>query len=254
MRVVSYNILDGGEGRADPLGEVIEAGRPDIVGLVEADDITVIERNAKRLKMDFVVGKGTNHSVALLTKWTIVESVNHALLTQGFEACLLEATIRDPNGVDWPIGVVHLHARAGEYDEQIREGQLQTVLRAFARHRELKSPHLLIGDFNSNAPSQHIDLPNAHPRTRDAAEANGGHIPRRVVEKLLAAGYVDTLHTYDPHLADRTGSFTTQHPQQRIDYIFAYGVSHDRIVSAWIEQDRLAKFASDHFPIGVELK
>ena len=34
MRLVSYNILDGGEGRADPLAEVIEAQRPDVIGLV----------------------------------------------------------------------------------------------------------------------------------------------------------------------------------------------------------------------------
>ena len=31
MRVVSYNILDGGEGRADPLAEVLIARRPDVV-------------------------------------------------------------------------------------------------------------------------------------------------------------------------------------------------------------------------------
>ena len=34
MRIVSYNILDGGEGRADPLAEVIEAQRPEVVALV----------------------------------------------------------------------------------------------------------------------------------------------------------------------------------------------------------------------------
>jgi endonuclease/exonuclease/phosphatase family metal-dependent hydrolase len=27
----------------------------------------------------------------------------------------------------------------------------------------------------------------------------------------------------------------------------------NRIKSAWIEQDRLAKYASDHFPVGVEI-
>ena len=36
MRICSYNILDGGEGRADPLAEVILAQRPDIVAIVEA--------------------------------------------------------------------------------------------------------------------------------------------------------------------------------------------------------------------------
>ena len=38
MRIVSYNILDGGVGRADPIAEVLLAQRPDVVGLVEADE------------------------------------------------------------------------------------------------------------------------------------------------------------------------------------------------------------------------
>ena len=58
MRIVSYNILDGGEGRADPLAEVIEAQRPDVVALVEATDLTVIERIARRLGFDYVHAPG----------------------------------------------------------------------------------------------------------------------------------------------------------------------------------------------------
>ena len=49
MRIVSYNIL-GGEGRADPLAEVIEAQRADIVGIVEADFLPAIERMATQLR------------------------------------------------------------------------------------------------------------------------------------------------------------------------------------------------------------
>ena len=44
MKLVSYNILDGGEGRADPLAEVIESQSPDIVVLIEADNPDVLER------------------------------------------------------------------------------------------------------------------------------------------------------------------------------------------------------------------
>lgn len=254
MRLVSYNILDGGEGRADPLGEVIEAAQPDLVTLIEADDAAVIERIARRLKMDFVVGKGKKHSVALLSKWTILESINHAALNDGFTACLLEATVQPPTGDALPLGLVHLHAHAAEADERTRETQLQILLNAFARHRQSNTPHLLCGDFNSNAPTQRIDFAQAHLTTRDEAKANGGDVPRRVVAAIEAAGYVDTLRAFDAAYADAHGSFTTQHPQQRVDYIFGFNVPRQRIASAWIEYDRLAKYASDHFPIGVELR
>ena len=58
MRIVSYNILDGGEGRADPLAEVILAQRPDIVALLEADDPAVLEHIAQRARMDFIHARG----------------------------------------------------------------------------------------------------------------------------------------------------------------------------------------------------
>ena len=35
MRLVSYNILDGGTGRADKLADVIAAQRADLVALIE---------------------------------------------------------------------------------------------------------------------------------------------------------------------------------------------------------------------------
>ena len=49
-------------------------------------------------------------------------------------------------------------------------------------------------------------------------------------------------------------SFNTQHPGQRVDYIFTHGVDAKAVRSAWIETDRLAKYASDHFPIGAEIE
>src|SRR5438128_2275762 len=109
MRLVSYNILDGGEGRADPLAEVIQAQNPDIVALVEAIDLTVLERIARRLGMDYVQAPGSDGASALLSRWTIRDSVNHSLLRPGLTKSVLEATVLAPAGSAWPMGVVHLH-------------------------------------------------------------------------------------------------------------------------------------------------
>ena len=251
--MVSYNILDGGIGRADPLAEIIESQRPDIVALVEADDADVVERIAKRLDMDSIAAQGAKHAVALLSRWPIVESINHAILRADGPPCLLEATVREPGGSEWIIGVLHLSARAFEADEQTRERELAVLLELFEPHRQAGRPHLLAGDFNANSPIQRIDPEKTKPTTREAWHANGGQIPRRVIQKLLDVGYIDTLAATHPKLAASTGTFTTQFPGQRIDYVFAHGIDPSRIKAAWIEQDRLAKYASDHFPIGVEL-
>jgi endonuclease/exonuclease/phosphatase family metal-dependent hydrolase len=112
MRIVSYNIYNGGEGRADPLAEVILAQRPDVVALVEADDPATTQRIARRLKMDFIEAPGRKHTSALLSRFPITETINHGL-NQSF----LEAMVLDDGGVEWPIGVLHLPAGATEADE-----------------------------------------------------------------------------------------------------------------------------------------
>jgi endonuclease/exonuclease/phosphatase family metal-dependent hydrolase len=254
MRLVTYNILDGGEGRADPLAEVIESQNPDVVALVEATDPTVIERIANRLKMDHIQAVGVSQASALLTRWTIRESINHALLRKGLSKSLLEATVVDPAGREWIFSVVHLHAHATDADEQARERELDVVLDVFKRYRSAATPHVLTGDFNANSPVQQIDPQKLKPSSKAAWDTNGGQIPRRVIQKLLDAGYVDTLATAHPDIAAKTGTFSTQFPGQRVDYIFVHGIDPSRIQDAWIERDRLAKYASDHFPVGAEIK
>jgi len=255
MRVVSYNILTGGEGRADPLIEVLLAQRADVVGLVEAEDPTVLERIGRRTGMDYVqaVGKEGGAS-ALLSRFPIRDSINHALLRNGLSKSFLQASVTDPAGIVWNFGVLHLHARAGEEDERKREAELDVVLKVFEPLRNAKTPHFLLGDFNANSPVQKIDLARCKPKTREQAAANGGTIPRRAIGKLLNAGYVDTYHSSDAKAAETQGTFTTQFPGQRVDYIFAHSIAPNRIKSAWIEYDRLAKYASDHFPIGAEIE
>ncbi len=254
MRIVSYNILDGGEGRADPLAEVIEAQRPDLVALVEADVPEVVDRIANRLKMDHIRAVGKKHASALLSRWPILETINHGHLQPKLRSSCLEALVRWPSGEEWAIGVVHLHPHATDADETIREEEVGVILDLFARHRDANRPHLLCGDFNSNAPAQSIDPAACKPRTQKDWDENGGKVPRRVVRKLLDAGYVDSLQAARPALASNTGTFSTQYPGQRVDYIFTFGVGAERLVDAWAEHDRLAKYASDHFPVGVEFK
>ena len=254
MNLVSYNILDGGVGRADPIAEVIAARKPDVVVLVEADDAVVVERIARRLGMDVAAGRGERHGIAVLSAWEIAESIDHGRLDASFEGCFLEATVRGPSGNPIVICGVHLHARAREQDERRRQEQVDMILSRLERHRRTGRPHVICGDLNANSPVQKIDPEQCKPRTREDWAANGGLIPRRAIAKLLAAGYVDTMYHCDPELASTGGTFTTKNPGQRVDYVLVHSIEPDRIVAAWIERDRLAQFASDHYPVGVRME
>lgn len=254
MRIVSYNILTGGEGRADPLVEVLLAQRADVIGLIEAEDPAVLERIAKRLNMDYVQAIGNTGASALLSRHPIRDSINHAPLQPGLSKSLLQATITDAAGKLWHFGVLHLQARATNADEQKRQAELEIILKIFRPLRAAKTPHLLLGDFNSNSPIQQINLENCKPKTRQQAASNGGNIPRQVIQTLLNEGYTDTYQSAEPEHAKTNGTFTTQFPGQRVDYIFTHSVLPTNIKSAWIEYDRLAKYASDHYPIGAKIE
>jgi endonuclease/exonuclease/phosphatase family metal-dependent hydrolase len=253
VRLVSYNILDGGEGRADQLAEVIESQKPDVVVLVEADLPAVVEGIAGRLKMDFIIGDGRRHDGAILACGRIVESVNHSVLRDEFSDLVLEATV-EAAGREWAVAAVHLHPRARLEDERRREGEIDGILEIFAPHRAEGRAHLLAGDFNANSPVQQVIIEKCKARTRQDIAANGGVLPRTAVAKLLEAGYLDTLHSVLGREAETMGSFTTQEPGQRVDYIFSHGIDAGRLRNAKIEQGRLAKDASDHFPVMVEIE
>src|SRR6185437_1254217 len=225
----------------------------DIVCLVEAEELSVVEQIANRLGMDWIIARGNSHASALLSRWPIRETINHALLRKEISKSFLEAIVAPPGAPQWNIGVVHLHARATEADEQAREKEVAAVLDVFAKHRAAGRPHLLAGDFNANAPDQSIDLSRVKPRTRSDAEQNGGTIPRRLVQMILDAGYCDSLREFDPRAAESAGTFTTEFPGQRVDYIFTYGIERWRIARAWMGQGDGTRHASDHFPIGLEI-
>jgi endonuclease/exonuclease/phosphatase family metal-dependent hydrolase len=224
-----------------------------VVALIEADFPWALERIAHRLKMDFIHAPGKHGSVALLSRWPIRETINHGPLRPGLTRCLLEATVIEPSDRECVFGVPHFQAQALESDEKIREAEAAEVLEVFARHRRSNTPHFLMGDFNSHSPVQRIDPDKCKESTRDAWQKNGGRIPRRVIQSFLDAGYIDTLQAIDPGQAAAVGTFSTQYPGQRVDYIFAWGVDRATIKAARIEQDRLAKYASDHFPVTAEI-
>lgn len=249
MRIISHNILDGGIGRADPVAEVLDAQRADVVVLVEADDDWVVQRIARRLHMTAVIGDGQDHRVAILSRYPVLRTVHHSAFDPTGPRALLEAEL-DVAGHPVTLFALHLSPKATLVAEAHRGRQIQRLLALAAPLRDAGRPHILAGDFNANAPGQRIDVSRCKPSTRQAAAENGGNIPREAIALLLDAGYTETLAAVRRDEAFDLTTFTTHHPGQRVDYIFTHGIAP---VNAWVETDRLATYASDHYPVGAEL-
>ncbi len=159
IRVMSYNILSGGPGREEPLLAMIQSRRPDIVGLIEATDDTLVERLAKRLGMEERLSGRTKdregQQGALLSRLPIRSTTLHITPILSKQP-LLEVCMDGPDGQPLTVFVAHLTASfsQGWRADRKRRREVQELLRKMAQRRG--TPHLLIGDFNSVAPGEHV--------------------------------------------------------------------------------------------------
>ncbi len=252
MKICTYNILEGGVGRIDPIAEVIRLAGADVVVVEEAWDEALFHKLADRLGMDrfladnpAVIRKG---ATGLLTRWEIREAVNHAPLDKRLTRSAFHAIL--PHGeTELALIGLHLHARETWADEQIRLTELPAI---FDIADQIGRPHLLLGDFNTSHPQQMIDITKLRPKSRERIAGQGNQLPREVIGRVLEKGYIDThaiFHTPEQFAT----SMTTSRPAMRVDFIFATPELAARTTSNEVFKPELAKFASDHFPVVAEL-
>jgi len=96
VRLLTYNIREGGIGRADVIAEVIDAARPDVVALQEARNPAVVERIAQIAGFPYWGSRGL-HSTGFLSR---VPVIAHELILNAVEqsAQLSRAPLLAPLG------------------------------------------------------------------------------------------------------------------------------------------------------------
>lgn len=198
IRLIAYNIMAGGEGRADPIAEVLLGRRPDVIGLHEASDRTVLRRLAARLAMDFVVAETRGGAVALLSRHRIVDSTNISALIDSTMP-VLDVTLH-VDGRPLSVRVAHLTSR----EEADRMGQALID----------RVPDVMLMSYD---PPLGLRICDGQIASADAPVPVDATSPVRQLDQALV----------------------------RPEFI---------VIKQWAELDRLAYYASDHLPGGVEIE
>jgi endonuclease/exonuclease/phosphatase family metal-dependent hydrolase len=249
LRILSYNILAGGENRLPLIASVIQQERPDIVALQEARNRSNAEALAQQLNMSFTIGEAHNANkdhVVLLSRLQVTHAENHPFP-------ILAKTLLEIE-VIWegmPLAIFTTHLKAGQdlESEQRRIAEMQTILQLLQTHHN--QSQILVGDFNTLHPadkaniSAYVDVLRARGK-----EAPAPQFPRRVIPLLLEAGYVDCYRALHPFIPGDTSY--TSHQALRVDYIFASSSLAERLSACEIINEGDAKIASDHFPLWAE--
>ena len=243
LRLLSYNIRHGGSGREDALSVVIRAAAPDVVVFQEATKPAVIERLAADTGMAHW-GSRRGESLGFISRLPLdhVEWVKPRVSRHAFLQVV-------PAGASWRIVGVHLSAVHSAWTEARRTYELRALLLAIQQHQH--GPHVLVGDFNTLAPGELLDIRQLPARLRALVWLSGGRIRWRTIQSVLDARYVDAFR----HLhADIVGyTFPTWSPHARLDYVFVPEPCVKRVSRCEVLCPEQVRVASDHFPLLAEL-
>lgn len=250
---MTYNILEGGVGRIDPLAEVIRLAGPDVIVLQETTDEGHFHRLADRLGMDRFLAinpRDREGATGLLARWEIREATNLAAVDRRLTRSALQAVLRGPERGEIAVLGLHLHARETEADEAVRFTELPAILEAAAR---LGPRHVIAGDFNTSHPDQVIDLAKLRPGSRGRIAGQGNRLPRDVIGRMLEAGFADA-HSIGRKPAEFDTSLTTSSPAMRVDFVFVPQAMATQVKRCEVFKPEMARYASDHFPVVAEIE
>ena len=250
LRILSYNILVGGEERLPLIAHVIQRHRPDAVALLEANSQSNVEALAQQLGMEVAFGKANSaFHIAWLSRFPILRTENHRLPI--LEKTLLEIDLHW-EGTELALFATHLRAGRLQEHDHYRALEIQAILGLM---RSLDhQPHILVGDLNTVHPADNPNFPVDAATSVGAGKEkqNMPVFPRQVIPFFLEAGYIDCYRTLHPVTPGYTYPVPT--PWLRIDYIFAAPTLARRLHVCDVATVTEAEMASDHFPVWAEFR
>jgi endonuclease/exonuclease/phosphatase family metal-dependent hydrolase len=245
FRLLSYNIRFGGLGREQALAETIVAAAPDLVVFQEATHPEVIERLAETTKFPFWAAR-RNHSIGFLSRQQVDYHEWH--YPAGARHSFLEII---PAGTNARIFGLHLSARFSRWDERRRAREIRSLLDGIKRHQD--GFHVLVGDFNTLAPGEVLELDKMPAWIRALIWISGRKLQRETIQLMLDAGYGDGYRMLNPEVKGYT--FPTWDPHVRLDYVFLPRAFANRLAACDVicEPKERIRAASDHCPLVAEL-
>ncbi|MFC2097662.1 endonuclease/exonuclease/phosphatase family protein [Bacteroidota bacterium] len=234
IKVLTYNIYHGenmkGRANLDMVSRIIRSVDPDIVALQEVDSCTnrsggvdIVDVIAKLTNMHHKFGKAMDYDngaygVAILSKYPILESVNHLLPASEVNEprVALEVSIDIPSGERLRFVGTHLDQTRDSQDRMKQANKINDVVL-----RADDNPVILAGDLNARPGSEAMNI---------------------FLQKWIDA--TDGKAQYNTTIERQRG---------RIDYIMYYPEYYWKVIEYRVINE---KVASDHYPVLVtfELK
>ena len=251
MRVMTYNIQDGGAQRADLIADVIAQANPDVALLNEADDPDIAASLAGQLGLHHVwaPGSGDKH-IALLSRLPILDwqIYNRRPLTQAVLVVRVAGRWKmeamPPSSIC--LYCVHLLPYFMLLPYEFARWRTVRALLSLIK-REAPGAHLILGDFNAVIRGEQADTSLFPPKRQSQLRLQLNRQPHFALAPVRRAGYVDcyrNMHRQRPGL-----TWMTTRPSARLDYVFADPDLALRLLACDVFTLPPSEQASDHYPL-----
>lgn len=240
LKLLSYNIRFGGVGREERLAQVIRSAAPDLVVFQEAVEPQVIQGLADQVDYPLWAAK-PGHSIAYISRVPVARHEWH--YSAGAKHSFLEIVLADK---ETRIFGLHLTAMFSKWSEQRRAREIRQLLQAIAAFQS--GLHALVGDFNTLAPGEALNVKQMPVWIRAMIWISGRNIQRETIKVMLDANYVDGYRFLYPQ--DKGYTFPTWEPHLRLDYVFVPQQFSTRLTAVQVIREPVTVVqASDHFPL-----
>ena len=244
VKLLSYNIRFGGRRREQQLAEVIRTVAPDLVVFQEAIDPEVIKRLAVETDLPFWAAR-PEHSIGYISR---LEPSHHEWhYPAGAKHSFLEIVIK---GSEARIFGLHLSSMFSKWGERRRVREIRALLKSIERHQQ--GFHVLVGDFNTLAVGELLDVRRMPAWIRGMVWLSGRDIQRETIQFMRDAKYLDSYRSLHPN--DKGYTFPVWDPHLRLDYVFVPETFASRLLECEVVAPLpVAVNASDHFPLLAKL-
>jgi len=240
VKLLSYNIRFGGRGRERELTEVIRAVAPDLVVFQEAIDPDVIGRLSVATDLPYWAAR-REHSIGYISR--LKPSHHEWHYPAGAKHSFLEIVLEGSEAI---IFGLHLSSMFSKWSERRRVREIRALLKSIERHQQ--GFHVLVGDFNTLAPGEILDVRRMPAWIRALVWVSGRDIQRETIQLMKDSNYIDGYRLLHP--SDKGYTFPVWDPHLRLDYVFLPSGFARRLVQCEvITEPAVASKASDHFPL-----
>ena len=244
VKLLTYNIRFGGRKRENELAEVIRSISPDLVVFQEAISPEVIEQLASKTDLPFWAAR-RQHSIGYISRLQVAHHEWH--YPADAKHSFMEIV---PAGSEARIFGLHLSSMFSKWSERRRAREIRTLLASIQRYQE--GFHVLVGDFNTLAPGEALDVRRMPAWIRALVWLSGRDIQRETIGIMRDANYIDGYRFLHPE--EKGYTFPVWDPHLRLDYVFVPSAFADQLISCEvIREPPKVTAASDHFPLLAEL-